>query len=142
MMSAVCLANLAENSQSAGFVKELAAALQEAGKNDADRIPYDCLRNWAREGASGATSSSSGGWCQHEVCGVPLCHHAVCSVLSMSRSLYWKLRKHLAQGYLDPAGDLSSSGATGVNANTLLAWVHQRLAESLVESADYLLAAK
>lgn len=131
-----CLAALEENSEHQIRVSELHDAMDKLTKADQDRLRFDCLRNWA---------SKEHGWRKHVAWGIPLCRDAVCATLKISKTVLKKMTQHITEGFAEPPMDMRRAKVKGgtpaqqdatVSAQTMLSWLHENVAEVLVESAD------
>ena len=134
-----CLAAFAESPMLKSNLADLRTAIEKSTKFDADSVRFDCLRQWL----------DGSGWRKHKFCGMPLCREAVCHALVMSKTVYSKLSDHIAAGFINAPADMRTVGANQkhsekaqLSATVLLQWIHQHLAEPLVESADSYVAAK
>ena len=112
--------------------QELRMCLTATAKDKLEvaKVKYDCLRHW---------QSQSFGWRRFCAWGIPLCGKAACEVLSLSHKMYTTWCKHLSDGHREPPADqrktqrnlLEKNVQAGCNANVLLTWLYEHVAEQL-----------
>lgn len=147
-----CLQSIYEDINLKTRADELKAGLseQESSKDDLDRLRYDVMRTWQLEGKSRSST-----WRRFQAWGVQaLCSKALCHLLNMGSTVYSKFCKHLAEGFRDPPVDLRHTqqqrrvasshdpNPARLEADMLLAWVYDHMAEDLAESDDFVKAKK
>eukprot|EP00435_Cladocopium_sp_Y103_P075707 s119_g63.t1 len=131
--TAGCMNAIAESTALRARIAEIHASLENGTKPQAELLQFNCLKAWAFE------SDAKAGWRKFKFCGLPLCVDAVVHVLNMTKYKYSSLQKQIAQGRLGPDQSLRNTQKQREKkgeekANTLLQWLHQNVAESLVGS--------
>ena len=144
-----CMQAVAESAGASQRLQDLQTCLAKATKQDADKVRFDCMRFWySGDKTPGDGSLGNATWRKYQFCGIPMCRNAVCAALTMSRTVYAKLRSHIDEGFIEPPQDMRKSTVSGcdslkqTNSTVMLSWVHLHLGEPLVESADVLESAR
>lgn len=139
-----CYDALLENQRLKLRVQELQEGLRDARPHDRNKLQFDCMRVW---------QTQDSGWRRfHAFNAEPLCQTSVQRLLGMGKGKYSKYCQALADGYLEPPADLRhtqhqrdlgklASEATSA-CHTLLAWLHETIAEHLAESDAFVQAKK
>lgn len=135
---AACLQVLGESAAAERGWRELKMCLTATAQDklEAAKVKYDCLRHW---------QAQNFGWRRFCAWGIPLCGKAACQVLSLSHRMYTTWCKHLSEGHREPPADqrktqkslLEKNVQAVCNANLLLTWLYEHVAEQLAESSEF-----
>lgn len=129
--SAGCLASVEESRNLKSRVTEIQNALSACTKDQREALQFSCLRAWQ--------CSQVRTWRKYKFCGMPLCCQAVTHILQLPAWKFKNISKQLEEGRIAPDRSLKSSqkqrDKAGMRqANVLLSWLHQNVAESLAET--------
>lgn len=130
-----CLVTLEESAELKRFAEELSRCLGNLTSEEKRFLQFQCLLQW---------QVTPMGWRRWKVFGVAyFCKEAVAKVLKLSRRGLSDFLKQIGEGKLRPDQKLQKTQSQResyamVHANTMLAWVHQNIAETFAEGTRWL----